>query len=161
MGRGRLLAAAIAVAVGVVTYALVARGPPPADELIRRKAIAMAEAAERKDMGFIMKQVSERFRTADGNSREEVRGVLAAQLLRGDWVRVMTANVDVTVTSPTTADFRGVYLFGRSRAQTLKDLAKESTVSAYEITATVELESDGEWRFVTASWQQADPTSLL
>lgn len=85
---------------------------------------------------------------------------MAGQPLRGDWVRVMTANVDVTVTSPTTADFRGIYLFGRSRAKTLKDLAKESTVSAYEITAAVELEPD-EWRFVSASWQQADPPSLL
>ena len=51
--------------------------------------------------------------------------------------------------------------FGRSQAKTLKDLARESVIAAYEITATVELEPDGEWRFVSATWQPADPASLL
>jgi len=158
--RGRLLAAAVAVAAGV-TYLLVARHPTPPEELIRRQAVAMADAAEKKDLGFIMKQVSEEFRTADGYRREDVRQLLAGQLLRGEWVRVMTANVEVTLTSPASATFRGTYLFGRSKAKELKDLAKESVIAAYEINADVKREADGEWRFVAASWEQVEPASLL
>ena len=162
MGRGRLLAAAIAVAAGVLTYVLVARGSPPAEEVIRRKAIAMADAAERKDLAFIMKQLSQYFRSEDGSvSRDEVRGLLGAQLLRGQWVRVMTADLDVKVTSESVAYFHGTYIFARSKAKTLKELARESVIGAYEITAKVELEADGEWRFVSASWKEADPASLL
>ncbi|HEY8206855.1 MAG TPA: hypothetical protein VIG99_05190 [Myxococcaceae bacterium] len=161
MTRGRLLAAAIALVAGVLTYLLVARDSATPEELILRKAVAMADAAERKDLGFIMKQVSERFRTEDGSSRDDVKGLLAGQLFRGEWVRVMTANVDVTMTSAATADFHGTYIFGRSEAKTLKDLAKESVIAAYEITARVERESDGEWRFVSASWATADAASLL
>lgn len=161
MPRGRLLAVVGALAAGVVTYLLLTRASPTSEELIRRKAIAMADAAEKKDLGFIMKQVSDRFRTEDGLARDEVRGILAAQLFRGEWVRVFTANVEVTVTSPTTADFRGAYIFGRSQAKVLQDLAKESVIASYEITARLEREPDGEWRFVTATWRQADPSSLF
>jgi hypothetical protein len=159
--RGRLLAAIVAVAAGVATYLLVARPATPPEELIRRKAVAMADAAEKRDLGFIMKQVSEQFRTADGYRREDVRQMLAAQLLRGEWVRVMTANVDVTMTSQVSADFRGTYLFGRSRAKELKDLAKESVIAAYQVTGEVKREADGEWRFVSASWEQVEPATLL
>lgn len=162
MGRGRLLAAAIAVAAGVLTYVLVARGSPPAEEVIRRQAIAMAAAAERKDLAFIMEQLSQHFRSEDGSvSRDEVRGILAAQLLRGEWVRVMTSDLDVKVTTETAAYFHGTYIFARSKAKTLKELARESVIGAWEITARVELEADGEWRFVSASWKPADPASLL
>jgi len=159
--RGRLLAAAIALAAGVTTYLLVARGTTPPEELIRRKAVAMADAAEEKDLAFIMKQVSPELRTADGYGKEDVRQLLAAQLLRGEWVRVMTANVDVTMTSKGTADFRGTYIFGRSKAKELKDLAKESVIAAYEVKGEVRREADGEWRFVTATWAQVEPASLL
>lgn len=161
MTRGRLLAAVIAVAAAGLTYALVSGKELPAEEVIRRKAIAMADAAEKKDVGFIMKQVSERFRADSGLSRDEVKGFLAAQLLRGEWVRVFTANVEVTLTSASTADFRGTYVLARSQAKLLKDLARESVVGSYEITGKVERESDGEWRFVSAGWKEADPGSLL
>ena len=161
MTRGRLLAAAVAVAAGVTTYLLVARESAPPEELIRRKAVAMADAAEKKDLGSIMEQVSKEFRTADGYRREDVRQMLAGQLLRGEWVRVMTANVDVTMTSKVSANFRGTYLFGRSKAKELKDLAKESVIAAYEITGEVRREEDGEWRFVAAAWEQVEPASLL
>ena len=161
MTRGRLLAAVLAVVAGAAVYLLVARKPVPADEVIRRKAVAMADAAEQKDLDFILQQLSGRFRTEDGSTRDDVRLLLAGQLFRGEWVRVMTANLDVVVTSATTADFHGTYVFGRSKAKTLKDLAKESEISAYEITAQVALEADGEWRFTTASWKTADPSSLF
>ena len=161
MTRGRLVAAAIALAAGGLTYLLVARESVTPEEQIRRKAVAMADAAERKELGFIMEQLSPRFQTDDGSSRDDVKGLLAAQLLRGEWVRVMTANVDVAMTSPSSADFHGTYIFGRSKAKQLKDLAKESVIAAYEITAKVEREADGEWRFVSASWSPADPASLL
>jgi len=161
VSRGRLLAVAGALAAFLVTYLLLTRSPPSPEEQIRRKAVAMADAAERKDLGLIMKQVSARFRGEGGLSRDEARAFLAGQLLRGEWVRVLTAGVEVTLTSPSTADFKGTYIFGRSEAKLLKDLARESVVASYEITARVEKEADGEWRFVSASWRRVDPGSLF
>ena len=161
MTKVRLIAVLGAAVAGATTYALLTRAPPSAEELIKRKAIAMADAAQRKDVADVMKEVAPSFRSDEGMGRDEVRGVLAAQILRGEWVRVFTTGLEVSLTSPTTADFKGNYIFGRSEATDLKDLAKESVISAYEITARLQRESDGEWRFVWAKWRQVDATALF
>lgn len=161
MIRGRLLAVAGALAAGALAYVLLSPSTASPEELIRQKAVQMAAAAEKKDLGFIMEQVSRDFRTEEGVSRDEVKGVLAGQLFRGQWVRVFTSDIEVSMTSAQSADFKGSYIFARSEAKVLKDLAKESVIGSYEITAKVLKEADGEWRFVSATWRQADPAGLF
>ena len=57
--------------------------------------------------------------------------------------------------------FTGKFIFARSEAKELKDLAKDSVMDAQQIDAKLEKEADGEWRFVTASHASVDPTSLF
>jgi ketosteroid isomerase-like protein len=151
----------VALAAGGLTYWLLSRSGPSPEELIRQKAEQMADAAEKKDLGFIMDQVSRDFRTEDGVGRDEVKGILAGQFLRGQWVRVFTSDIEVTMTSADSADFKGSYIFGRSDAKLLKDLAKESVMGSYEITAKVVKEADGEWRFISARWRQVESSGLF
>ena len=111
-------------------------------------------AAEQKDLGAVMEEISDRFRGDQGLSKQELKGVLAGQLLRGAWVRIFTTDLEVKLRSPSTADFSGKFIFGRSAAKELKDLARDSELSRYQIDATLEKERDGEWRFVTAQYRQ-------
>jgi hypothetical protein len=161
LNRGVLVGVLFVLAAGGLIFLLWPRGPVDPAELIKRKVVLMTHAAERKDLGEIMEQVSPRFRSADGWGRDEVKGVLAAQILSGRWVRVFTTEMSVTMTSSTTADFSGKFVFGRSDAKELKDLARDSVLSSYLIDAKLEKEADGEWRFVWAKPQQIDPASLF
>lgn len=158
--RGQLVWGAVALAALALGYVLLLKPPPPADELIRQKVVRMVRAAEAKQLGEVMEQISPRFRTRDGMSRDELKGFLAGQLFRGTWVRIFLVDMDVRVTSATTAEFSGKFIFGRSNAKQLKDLAKDSVMSAYQIDAQVERESDGEWRFVEASYREIDASQF-
>lgn len=126
------------------------------EELIERKVVLITRAAEEKDLSAIMEHVSERFRMPEGG-KQEVKQLLAAQLFRGSWVRVFTADLQLKVTSPSRAEISGRFIFARSEAQRLADLAKESVVSSYAIDASLEKEADGEWRFLSARYREAEP----
>ncbi len=161
VARSRLVAAAVVLIAAALTFGLWTRGSSTgAEELIQQKAIKMARAAEKKELGYIMDQVSDRFTSAEGWQKSDLRAVLAGQLLRGNWVRVFPANLKVTLTSSSTAAFSGKFIFGRSTATSLKDLARESAMSSYAIDAKLEKEGD-EWKFVSASHREIDPSEFL
>jgi len=159
--RAQLFGLLGAAALGMLLYFLVLKPPPPTEELIRQKVVKMVASAQAKKLGGVMEELSPRFRTRDGMNRDEVRGFLAGQLLRGAWVRIFTVDLEVQVKSSTSATFSGKFIFGRSDAKTLKDLAKDSVMSSYQINASVEREADGEWRFVSADYQEVDPLQFL
>jgi hypothetical protein len=161
VSKSKLLGAGLALAVAALVLLLWPRGEDDARTLIERQLINTVRAAEEKDLGFVMDQVSERFKSAEGWGKPEVKAVLAAQLFRGEWVRVFLTDYAVTVTSPNTAELRAQFVFGRSDAKSFKDLAKDSVVSAEQIDARLEKEADGEWRYVWAKHAQVDPSSLF
>lgn len=155
--RPRLLIVALLLVAAAVAFLVWPRGEVPAEEQLRRKAVQLARAAEEKDLAFVMEQVSERFRGAEGLSKQELKGVLAGQLLRGSWVRIFLTDLSVTLTSGTSAEVSAKFIFGRSEAERLEDLAKESVLASYAVEAKAEKEADGEWRFVSARYRQAEP----
>ena len=115
----------------------------------------------REDLAFIMDQISESFRgTSPALSRQELKQLLAAQILRGQWVRVFVRDIDVELRSPTEAHFRGKFIFGRSEADTLERLAAESRIQAYQVDGILHLE-DGEWRFVSGGYRVIPPGQLF
>jgi len=161
IARSKLVAATVVAVAGALTFALWPRSSSAnVEELIRHKAVKMARAAEEKDLGYIMDQVSDRFTSAEGWHKSELRGVLAAQLMRGNWLRVFPADLKILVTSSTTATFSGKFIFGRSTATNLKDLARESGMISYAIDAKLEKEGE-EWRFVSASHREISPSEFL
>lgn len=161
IARSKLVALAVIGLVAPLLFVLWPRSSSASvEELIRRKVVKMARAAEEKDLGYIMDQVSDRFTSAEGWNKSELKAVLAGQLLRGNWVRVFPADIKVSVTSSSTASFSGKFIFGRSTATTLKDLAKESGISSYAIQAKLEREAE-EWKIVSAAHREISPSEFL
>ncbi len=158
--RSKLLTALFVAAAAVVVVLLWPKGSQSStEELIRQKVIKMARAAEKRDLGDVMDQVSDRF-NFEGGGKRDLHQFLAAQMLRGNWLRVFVVDLAVTMTSPTTATFSGKFIFGRSKATTLKELAKQSEVTSYLIEASLEKERD-DWKFVTARHRPIDPAEFL
>lgn len=161
VARSRLAAAAAVVTASFFAFVLWPKSSSAtAEEVIRRKMVNMARAADGKDLSYIMDQVSDRFSSPEGWQREDLHRVLAGQILRGSWVRVFPADVKVVVTSGTTATVSGKFIFGRSNAVHLKDLARESVMSSFAVEAKVEKEGD-EWKFIFASHREIDPSEFL
>ncbi len=153
VSRERLLAVGLALAAALAVWILWPRAPEDPEEVIRQKVIQMARAAEKKDVGFVLDQLSESFRSADGLSKQEMKGFIAAQILRGSWVRVFVVDTRVSAAG-STAEFQGKFVFGRSDAKELQNLTKESVMGSYRVEGKLTRESDGQWRFVSASWRE-------
>jgi len=161
LSRSKLFAALVVALAAAVVVLLWPKGSQASsEELIRQKVIKMARAAEKKDVSSIMEQISERFTFDEGGSKRDLHQLLVAQLMRGNWLRVFAVDLAVTVTSPSTASFSGKFIFGRSNAATLKELAKESELSSYAIEAKLEKERD-DWKFVSAKHRPIDPAEFL
>ncbi|MCE9666709.1 hypothetical protein LY474_02685 [Myxococcus stipitatus] len=161
LSRSRVMGVALAlVAAGAVLY-FWPRKEPGVVEAITRQVITMTREAEAKDVSGVMEGVSERFKSDSGWSKQDVRRVLTAQVLRGQWVRVFTTNLEVHEVTPSQGDFQARFIFGRSQAEKLEDLAAESVLSAYLIEGTFEKEEDGTWRVVRAKYRPLDAAELL
>ncbi len=161
MSRSRLLGVVLALVAGGLVLAFWPREEPGVKEAVTREIVGMVAAAQQKDVGEIMGRVSERFQTNEGWKKEQVRGLLVGQVLRGQWVRVFTTNLDVTEVTPERGDFQVKLIFGRSAGERIEDLSKEAVMSAYLIEGTFEKEQDGEWRVVRARHQYLNPTDLF
>jgi hypothetical protein len=109
----------------------------------------------------VMEGVSERFKSSQGWNKQQVRGVLVVQVLRGQWVRIFHTGLEVTEVSPTRGDFSVKFIFARSEAQELDQLARESVLNAWLVEGSFEKEQDGEWRVVQARNRQLEPTELF
>jgi hypothetical protein len=157
----RVLSGVAAVVAAALVLYFWPREEPGVKDAVTRRIIAMTRAAEDKDVGGVMEGVSERFKTTEGWSKQDVHRILAAQVLRGQWVRVFTTDIDVQELTPTQGDFQARFIFGRSQADKLEDLAKDSVLNAYAIEGTFEKEEDGEWRVVKAKQRRLDPSELL
>ncbi len=161
MNRNRLIGLGLAIAAGALVLILWPRQPASVEDLITQKVMNMVRAAEDKALGDVMAEISEKFRSEEGWSKDEVKGVMAAQLFRGNWVRIFPTGLKVTVLSVDEAQMNGTFLFGRSNAKQLAELARDSVMSAYEIEAKAQREADGAWRFVWARHRPVDGSALL
>ncbi|NMO17005.1 hypothetical protein HPC49_14510 [Pyxidicoccus fallax] len=160
--RSRVVGVGLALlAAGAVLY-FWPRQEPGVQEAVTRRVVEMTRAAEEKDVGGVMEGVSEGFRSEGGGwGKKEVRGVLTAQVLRGQWVRIFMTNLEVREVSPTQGDFQARFIFGRSEAARVEELAASSVLNAYLIEGTFEKEADDEWRVVRAKYRPIDATDLL
>ncbi len=161
LSRGQVLGVVLALIAAGAVLALWPQQEPGVKDAITRRVLQMTEAAERKDMAELMDGVAESFRAEQGWDKQQLKGVLLGQVLRGQWVRVFTTNLDVTEVSPTQGDFQVKIIFGRSEAERVEDLSKETVLSAYLIEGTFEKEQDGEWRVVVARNRRLEPSELF
>ncbi|HEX4622783.1 MAG TPA: hypothetical protein VH208_14560, partial [Myxococcaceae bacterium] len=121
-----------------VPWAAACRQKTP-EEKIREEVLAMARAAEERRLTDVMEHISTRFHSAEGWDRDEVKGVIASEIMRGALVKVWVAHLDVSLDSSTRARMKGQFVLGRSDAKNLQDLLGQSQVDAYEIDGELEL----------------------
>ncbi|MCP3097691.1 hypothetical protein LZ198_02240 [Myxococcus sp. K15C18031901] len=161
LSRSRVMGVLLALGVAGAVLYFWPRKQPGVVEAITRQVVTLTRAAEAKNVGGVMEGVSERFKSDSGWSKQDLRGVLTAQVLRGQWVRVFTTHLEVHEVSPSQGDFQGRFIFGRSQAEKLEDLAADSVLNAYLIEGTFEKEEDGTWRVVRAKYRPLDAAELL
>lgn len=161
LSRGQVLGVALALVAAGAVLAFWPHKEPGVKEAITRKVLLMADAAEHKDMGTLMDGVAEGFHSGDGWDKQQLRGVLLGQVLRGEWVRVFVKDLDVTEVDPRHGDVQVKIIFGRSQAEKFENLARESVLSAYLIQARFEKQDDGQWRAVTAEHRSLNASELF
>lgn len=161
VSRGHVLGLVLALLAAGAVLALWPQAEPGVKEAITRKVVQMTAAAERKDMAELMEGVSDSFRSGEGWNKQQLKGVLLGQVLRGSWVRVFVRDLQVTEVNPSRGDVQVKIIFGRSEAEQLEQLAQDSVLSAYLIEGVFEKQEDGEWRVVQAKHRSLSPTELF
>lgn len=161
LSRGHVLGVVLGLLAAGAVLAFWPQEEPGVKEAITRKVVKMTDAAERKDMAELMDGVSDNFQSGNGWDKQQVKGVLLGQVLRGNWVRIFVRDLQVTEVNPSRGDVQVKIIFGRSQAEELETLAQESVLSAYLIEGTFEKQSDGEWRVVQANHRSLSPTELF
>lgn len=151
MTRNRVIAVAVALVVAVVVFLLWPAKQTRPEDIIKQKVIQMARAAEKKDLGAIMDNVSDAFSAPQLGGKDQLKGILFVQVMQGTWVRVWPIDTEVTVTAPDAAQMTGKFVLGRSAEAKVENLGKDPTLDVREISATWKKESDGEWRVVSAA----------
>lgn len=129
-------------------------------ERVRRQVIQATRAAEEKDLGTLLDQVSPRFRMADGVDRDDLKRLLAAKLLPQRWIRVFLVDLS-SVEANGGVEVSAKIIFGNSPAKSVQELAAHSSLEAYAIDARYEREPDGEWRAVSAQAHRLSPQDLI
>ena len=76
MKRSQLFAAVAAVVVAGLVFVLWPKRETDPRELIKQRAIQMCRAAEQKDAGFIMEQISQSFRAGEFGGRDQLKGLM-------------------------------------------------------------------------------------
>jgi len=159
--RSRVVGLVLALLAGGLVLVFWPRSEPPVQEAITRKIIEMTRAAEQKDVSGVMDGVSDRFKSGQGWGKDQVKGVLVAQVLRGQWLRIFHTDLEVTEVSPTQGDFSVRFIFARSEAQQLEQLGQDAVLNAWQVEGTFEKEQDGQWRVVVARNRRLEPSELF
>jgi len=161
LDRSRLLGLAAVLAVaGLAVWFWPGSAQTP-EEHIRQRVEEMAEAAGQRDVAFIMEQISERFSGQGGADKSQLKGLIVAQVFRGEWVEVMPTALEVQLESPQLANFDGKFVFARKAGLDLAAAAQAGGLTAYQIQGQLQKEADGEWRFINARHQQVEARDLF
>ncbi len=115
----------------------------PEDE-VRELVAQVLRAAEARDVSAMADTLDEGFRSSQGTTRQETKQYLAAMLLRrNQGLAVLNPSLTVTVDSPTSAHFEGLFVFAQGSGP--------DGMSRVTIRGTV-AKAEDRWRFMTAEW---------
>lgn len=150
--RWTLPASAGLIALSAMFFALCG-GPSGTDEQqIDRLIDEVVEAVSKRDVGDIFAHVSERYRSREGWDRNQLRGYLAAQLLRGEWAEAFVTNRDIRVT--------GHEAVAEVTATLSRGGESGARVGSHRITVGFEREG-GDWRVVSSERRDAGVGDFL
>ncbi len=154
---GIAIAFAGAAAAGTAWLLLSAPRPVTPEERIRVLLATAAKAAEEREVGAVVEVLSDRF-TGGGDgegeraTRDDVRRLLALELLRGRWVSVSISSAEISVEgNRARANVDAVLSRAEDRTKGLAALLP-GEVSAHRFRLELEEEA-GEWRVVSGRWR--------
>jgi len=134
----------VVVAVGL-WWSWPAEPGSPEDEVRALVGEAIA-AAEARDPARLVVALADDFQGPSGASRQDVKRLIAAQLLhQSDRLVVLNPSLEVGLSSPTAATFSGRFIFARGSAE------EPAEASSYLIDATLERRGD-RWLITRATW---------
>ena len=136
--------AVVAAAIGL--WAL-RRGSDSPERQVLAAAEAMAAAARKHDPGGVLEHVSERFQSPEVGGKQELRGYLLGELLRGGVVEARLIETKVEVRSPDEARLTGRLLMGQTGGGL--DLGQRALDATF-------VNEDGTWRVVQARVRPVD-----
>jgi hypothetical protein len=134
----------VAVLVGLAVYALWPKEKRSPEDEVRELVGTLVHRAEARDVGGLLEPVSESFK-GGGFGKPELKQLVVSQFFRAQQIVVLNPVLDVSVSSPTEAHFKGQFLLGRDGA------APEGT--RYEIEADLK-KTDDRWQIVSATWSR-------
>ncbi len=137
----------LAGALGWAAFRKLAARPPSDEEAIGAIFLDAARAVEEKRVSVAVRGVSERFR-GDGLDKRELKQLIAANALRGEWVSVTVAGTRVQVDGDAARATVDVVMARSGKGRALADLLP-AEASASRIACELARE-EGEWRVVSA-----------
>ncbi len=156
--RIRWLAVA-GVAAALVAAVCLLRRPPRLgpEERIRAMLDQAAHAAEQRKVKDVVAVLSERFEGGGEGARagrDEVRRLLAFELLRGEWVSVTISSARVIVDGRRArANVDALLSRAADRTKGLGSLLP-GEASAHRFRLDLEEEEPGTWRVVSGTWRE-------
>jgi hypothetical protein len=109
----------------------------------------------------MLERISPRFSAPEVGDKDALRGFLAAQLLRGEWVRAWPMDIESEVRDGGRAHQHVKMVLGRSTASRVEELGRDASLAAWRLELDWIREEDGQWRIVSAQWTQIPPGELL
>jgi hypothetical protein len=150
----RPVAIVLALAAAAAVLFLWPRGPKNPEDQIRKLVAECVADANEKDVSSISDHVDERFVGPQSTGKQEVKQMLAYQLLRQQDVAViLNPTLSVTMKSATQASMTGYFVFGRTRVKTAEELNQGAVAAVYKIDADLE-SKEGKWWFTGAQYQK-------
>jgi len=148
-----------AVAVALVAAVCLLRGPPKLgpEQRIRAVLDEAAHAAEQRKVKEVVAVLSDRFEGGGEGmraGRDEVRRILAFELLRGEWVSVTISSAHVIVDGRRARANVDVLLSrAADRSKGLSSLLP-GEASVHRFGLELEEEEPERWRVVSGGWRQ-------
>jgi hypothetical protein len=136
-----LAAIGVALLVAGVGLWVLRRTSDSPERQVLAAAESMAAAARAHDPGGVLEHVSERFESPEVGGKQELRGYLLAELLRGGMVEARLLEPRVEVRSADEARLSGRLLLGRTSGGF--DLGQRALDATF-------VREDGTWRVVRA-----------
>jgi len=148
----RALGVILALAAGALVLFFWPKKPLDDEAQIRALFAQCVQAAEDRKLDVISDAMAPEFK-AQGAKKDEVRQLLAFQLLRDkETTAVLNPSLDVTV-EPPNASVSSELVFARTRPKSAAEVAPQSVVAAYHLDAKLQ-KREGKWLFVSAEYRQ-------
>lgn len=144
----------LAILLGLILVVTACADDPGTPEAQVRAVIESArEAAEEQSTRGVMRHVSERYRDDDGRDKTDLRNRLRLYLMQQESLSLAITIESVELRTAARAEARMEVELAGSAAERLRSMSGVGSRPLH-LTASFDLEEDGEWRVIRAEWSR-------